>query len=483
MGLPVILRMVGAVMAFDIETFEETSLSVQNWISEYFRTMPSKPVRSSAAPGDIRDQLPASPPSGGEPFANILADFDALASIGVTHWNHPRFFAYFPCSTSPVALAADQLAAALSQQGMLWQTSPFSTELEGRMIEWMTALLGLNGHGFYGVINDTASTSTLSAILMAREKITQFGARNVGLHAFPPLRIYVSPEAHSSIKKAAWLAGIGAENVVEVPTNEQDQMDAGRLESQIAADREMGFLPMMVVGAAGGTSVGAFDNLNALADVAQSHGLFYHIDAAWAGVAAIAASLREPFDGWERADSLVLNPHKWLMTGMECSVFLLKDPGLLTKTMSAMPSYLETHRDEPLVNFSEWTPQLGRAFRSLKLWFVLRHYGSRDLAAMLENHVRWAVDLSERLRSVDGLYLTTEPSLSLFSFAADTNERTLDLLKRINDDGRIYLTQTTYRGRTVIRFVAGTVSTDADDVALAGDVIEEIWAQIRASGS
>ena len=467
-------------MAFDIQAFEEASRSVENWLVEYFQTMPSKPVRSSATPGDVRNQLPTSAPIAGEAFDDILADFDELASIGVTHWNHPRFFAYFPCSTSPVALAADQLAAALSQQGMLWQTSPFSTELEGRMIEWIAALLGLEDDGFSGVINDTASTSTLSAILMAREKITQFGGRNVGLHAFPPLRIYVSPEAHSSIKKAAWLAGIGAENVVEVPTNDQDQMDARQLEVQIASDRDGGLLPMMVVGAAGGTSVGAFDDFNALADVAAAHDLFFHIDAAWAGVAAIADSLRQPFDGWEKADSLVLNPHKWLMTGMECSVFLLKDPALLTQTMSAMPSYLETHRDEPLVNYSEWTPQLGRSFRSLKLWFVLRYYGSHGLAEMLLSHVRWAVELCERLRKVDGLSITTEPSLSLFSFAADRNERTLELLKRINDDGRIYLTQTTYRRQTVIRFVAGTVSTDAEDVVLAGDVIEEIWAHVRA---
>lgn len=470
-------------MGFDIQAFEKASQSVQNWLADYFQTMPSKPVRSSATPGDIRNQLPSSAPITGESFADILADFDELASIGVTHWNHPRFFAYFPCSTSPVALAADQLAAALSQQGMLWQTSPFSTELEGRMIEWIAALLGLEDDGFSGVINDTASTSTLSAILMAREKITHFGGRNVGLHAYPPLRIYVSPEAHTSIKKAAWLAGIGSDNVVEVPTNDQDQMDAKQLEAQIAEDRQKGLLPMMIVGAAGGTSVGAFDDFNALADVAVAHDLFFHIDAAWAGVAAIADRLRQPFDGWERADSLVLNPHKWLMTGMECSVFLLKDPALLTQTMSAMPSYLETHRDEPLVNYSEWTPQLGRSFRSLKLWFVLRYYGSHGLAEMLLSHVRWAVDLCERLREVDGLSITTEPSLSLFSFAADTNERTLELLKRINDDGRIYLTQTTYRGQTVIRFVAGTVSTDAEDVVLAGDVIEEIWTHVRAEHS
>ena len=191
----------GVFMAFDIQAFEDASRSVEKWLTDYFQAMPSRPVRSSAAPGDIRNQLPTSAPISGEPFAKILSDFDALASVGVTHWNHPRFFAYFPCSTSPVALAADQLAAALSQQGMLWQTSPFSTELEGRMIEWMTALLGLDEYGFSGVINDTASTSTLSAILMAREKITKFGGRNVGLHAFPPLRIYVSPEAHSSIKR------------------------------------------------------------------------------------------------------------------------------------------------------------------------------------------------------------------------------------------------------------------------------------------
>ena len=207
--------------------------------------------------------------------------------------------------------------------------------------------------------------------------------------------------------------------------------------------------------------------------------MFFHIDAAWAGVAAIAEGLRPLFHGWQRADSIVLNPHKWLMTGMECSVFLLKDPSLLTQTMSAMPSYLETHRDEPLINYSEWTPQLGRAFRSLKLWFVLRHYGVRGLSAMLEDHVRWSVDLCERLRGVHGLAIATEPSLSLFSFAANSDEQTLELLKRINDDGRIYLTQTSYRGRTVIRFVAGTVSTEAQDVSMAGDVIEQIWSQIQ----
>lgn len=461
-------------MGFDGTFFGAGRKKVDEWLERYFSALRSRPVRSRASPGEVSKHLPVEAPKQGESFESIMTDFQRLAEIGVTHWNHPRFFAYFPCSTAPIALLADQLCSALSQQGMLWQTSPFSTELESRMIRWMVVLLGLDPSSFDGVINDTASTSTLSAILMARERVTQFGARDQGLQGFPALRLYVSPEAHSSIKKAAWLAGIGAENVVEISTNSADQMDVRHLRDQIELDRGAGRLPMMVVGAAGGTSVGAFDDLHALADVADQENLFLHIDAAWAGVAAIHEDFRQLFSGWERADSIVLNPHKWLMTGMDCSVFLLRDPELLTKTMSIMPSFLHTHREEELLNYSEWTPQLGRSFRSLKLWFVLRHYGSAGLAKILQDHVEWARCLCERLRQIDGFEIVTEPSLSLFSFALATDEATISLLKQVNDDGRIYLTPTTYKGRTAIRFVAGTASCTRDDVEMAGDVLEEL---------
>ena len=461
-------------MTFDLDLYRRSTDAVGLWLSDYFATLAQKPVRSSATPGQIKAQLPVSPPNTSVAFAQIMSQFDALAQQGLTHWNHPRFFAYFPCSTSPLALAAEQLAAAICQQGMLWQTSPLSTELEERMIEWMLELLGLEGQGFSGLISDTASTSTLSAVLMARERATGHKARKLGLAGLPTLRVYVSPEAHSSIKKAVWLAGLGERNVVEVPTGANDQLDLHALKSQIADDRAQGMVPAMIVGVAGGTSVGAFDDLTALGQIARDEHLYYHIDAAWAGVAAIVPEYRELFSGWELADSIVLNPHKWLMTGMMCSVFLVKDMGLLSQTMAIVPTYLQTLEHEQVSNFSELTPQLGRPFRSLKLWFVIQHYGAQGLAQILSDHVDWAVELCERLRGQPDIEIVTEPSLSLFSFALRSDELTLRLLKRINEDGRIYLTQTSYKGRDVIRFVAGSASCSRDDVQLAGDVIVEL---------
>ncbi|WP_028028935.1 pyridoxal phosphate-dependent decarboxylase family protein [Gemmobacter nectariphilus] len=458
------------------DDLRDWSKRAADWAHDYHAGLRDRPVRASIAPGSLRDALPAEAPEAAEAMERIWHDFETLVPGAMTHWQHPRFFAYFPANAAPVSMLAEQLANAMASQAMLWQTAPAATEIEQAMMVWLRKALGLPDR-FTGTIHDSATSATLSAVLTMRERALGWTGIAEGLSGAPRLRLYASAETHSSVDKAARLAGIGQDNLVKVPTDSTLSMKPGALAGAIAADRAAGYLPIGVVICAGGTSVGAFDRVADVVAVARAEGLPTHVDAAWAGSAMICPEFRDLWAGVEGVDSLVFNPHKWLGAQFDCSVQFIADPGAQIRTMGLRPTYLETPGQEEIVNFNEWTVPLGRRFRALKLWFLLRAHGLGDLRARIRNHVAWARQARDDLAALQGVEIVTEPSLSLFSFALTEGDAATEaLLQRINDDGRIYLTQTRHRGRYVIRVQVGAFDCTAEDVAMIATVVRELLA-------
>ena len=463
-----------------IEEIRSWGARIADWAVGYLTTVRERPVRSPQAPGATFNALPALPPEEGEDFAAIFADFEKIIVPGLTHWQHPRHFAYFPCNSSPPSVLAEYLTASLGVQCMLWQTAPAGTELEMRVMDWLRQMIGLP-EGFHGVIQDTASNATLSALLTAREKALEWRGNAKGLSGQAAVRIYCSEQAHSSIDKACWIAGIGQENLVKLPSvGERYGMDIAALERAIVADSAAGHLPAAIVASVGATSVGACDNVRAICELGHRLNLYVHVDAAWAGSAMICPEFRTLWDGVELADSVVFNPHKWLLTNFDCTTYFVRDPAALVKTLGIRPEYLKTQGRDGIINYSEWSVQLGRRFRALKLWFVIRAYGVERLRGLIRDHVRWAQGLAERIKAAPDFELVTPPILSLLSFRyrpagiADLDALNARLIQAINDDGRIYLTQTRFRDQFVIRFVVGQTYTTEADIAFAWEVIREI---------
>jgi len=463
--------------------FGTWSHKAADWSAQYLETVADRPVRAQCSPGSIAAQIDAAPPQNALDMDTIFEDFKAIIPDGMTHWQHPRFFAYFPSNAAPAAIIAEQLAAAMSAQCMLWQTSPAATELEVRMVDWLRQAVGLSEE-FSGVLQDTASSATLCAVLNMREQALQWRGNLEGLSGQPALRIYASRRTHSSIDKALWIAGLGQQNLVKIDTNEHFELNIDELQLAIDTDRKNGLLPAGIVACVGGTSMGATDNVRAVCELAKRENLFTHVDAAWAGSAMICPELRTLWDGIELADSLVLNPHKWLGAPMECSAHFVRDPQSLKRTMSIQPEYLKTHNASDVENFSDWSVQLGRRFRALKLWFLFRAYGVSGLQKMIRNHIRWSCELAERLKKSADFEVVTDPILSLFTFryirgsADDLDELNQRLVDAINDDGRIYLTQTDHDGQKVIRFMTGQFDMQKSDVDIAFDVIHEVAARL-----
>ena len=445
-----------------------------DWGADYLETLADRPVRPPVRPGEVAARLPAAPPEQAVGMEDIFADFDRLVPGAMTHWQHPRFFAYFPANAAPASMIAEHLATAMAAQCMLWQTSPAATEMEEVMVDWLRQGFGLPD-GFRGTLQDSATTATLCAVLTMRERALGWKGLHEGLAGAPRLRLYASAQNHSSIDKAVRLAGIGQDNLVKVATGPDHGMDPGALADAIAADRAAGHLPAGIVACAGGTSIGAFDPIDAIMDVAAREDLFTHVDAAWAGSAMICPEFRALWTGAERADSIVVNPHKWLGAQFECSAHFVRDPAALIRTVGLRPDYLQTLGEDEVVNFNEWSVPLGRRFRALKLWFLIRAHGLEGLRARIRDHVAWAEDAAARIAAMPGLEIVTPPSLALFSFAAAAgDDATRALVEAINADGRIYLTQTTHDGRFAIRLSIGQFETTKADVDTACDVIREI---------
>ena len=461
--------------------FRRQAHALVDWIATYLEEVERYPVVPRVSPGDVRAALPAQAPEHGEPFEQVLADFDRVLVPALTHWNHPGFLAYFASSASPPGVLGEMLAGALNQQAMLWKTSPASTELEETTLGWLRQLVGLPD-GFEGVIYDTASVSTLHALAAAREQaLPQVRAHGL-LAAGRPLRVYASEHAHSSVDKAIMTLGFGLDALRKIPTDAEFRMRADALAAAIDEDVANGMLPIAVVATIGTTSTTSVDPVSAVADVCGSRGVWLHVDAAYAGVAAMVAELRPLYDGWERADSIVMNPHKWLFTPMDISVLFCRRMTVLRAAFSLVPDFLKTAEgDAGVRNLMDTGIQLGRRFRSLKLWMVMRDFGAEGMRAVYREHLRLArlfaswVDADARFErvapvpfSVVGFRLRGADALSQ------------QLMEAVNTTGEVYLSHTRLDGRFVIRLAIGHYRTEQRHVERAWALLQKL-APVAAS--
>lgn len=455
------------------EEFRRQGHAAIDWIADYWASLDDLPVRAQLAPGEVAALMPTSAPEQGEPFDALLADLDRVVVPGLTHWQHPRFFAYFPANSSPAAILGDLLSSGIGAQGMIWATSPAVTEVEQVVLDWFGEALGLpaafrsDGPGG-GVIQDTASTATLTALLAALHRASGGDVRRRGA-GHEQWTVYGSTQAHSSLVKAAMMAGLGEESVRAVAVDPATQaMDVAALREAVAADVAAGRRPVMVHVASGSTSTGATDDVAAVVALAREHDdLWVHVDAAWAGVAAVCPELRGHLHGVEDADSFVTNPHKWLLTTFDCSTFWVRDRAALTGALSILPEYLRNAATESgaVVDYRDWHPQLGRRFRSLKLWAVLRTYGLEGLRAHVRSGVALAGRVADHVAADDRFELVTEPSLSLVVLRLRAgDEQTLAAMEAVNASGEAYLSHTTVEGRAAIRVAVGSWRTTEADV-------------------
>jgi aromatic-L-amino-acid decarboxylase len=454
-------------------------------MADFLETLEERRVVPDVRPGDIRAALPVSPPERAEPFDRIFADFKETIVPGMTHWQHPGWFAYFPANSSPPSILGEMLTATLAAQCMSWQTSPAATELEQVVMEWMRQMLGLP-KTFTGVIQDTASTATLVALLCARERITAHscGERGAFRKDLPTLRVYASDQAHSSIPKGVKLAGYGLENLRLIESDTRFAMRADVLDAAIREDLKEGRRPACVVATVGTTSSGAIDPVPDIARLCREHGLWFHVDAAWAGSAAICPEHRSLLLGVDQADSFLFNPHKWLLTNFDCTAYFVKDIETLLHTFTTSPEYLRTAVDDEVVNYRDWQIQLGRRFRALKLWFVIRSYGVDGLREMIRRHVALANEFAEWLRGEAGFELLAPVSLALVCFryrpdgmdpdSEDVNKLNEKLLAEVNASGEVHLTHTKLCGKYCIRMCVGQLYTERRHV-------ERAWELLKAS--
>ncbi len=454
------------------------------WIEAYFRDPGRYPVLSRNEPGDLVRALPAHPPEAGESFEAILADYERLIVPGITHWNHPRFFAYFAISASPITVMAEALAAALDANAMAWRTSPAATELEDVTLGWLREMLGLPAD-FHGIVYDTASISGFTALAAARESLDlDIRARGLaGRDDLPTLRVYITEHTHSHIEKGAIALGIGRENVIRIPCDPATfAMRPGDLAAQLDADRAAGMRAMAVVATVGTTSTTASDPVAAIREIARERGVWLHVDAAYAGPAAILPEFRWLLDGAHGADSIVLNPHKWLFVPVDLSVLYIRHLDLLRRTFSLDAVYLELP-DTGVRNYMDYGLQLGRRFRALKLWFAIRTYGVRGLQAMLRTHIALAQELAGWIAAEPGWEISAPHPLSVVCFrhvppeldgvACDAHN--LAVMEAVNATGEAYLSNTRLHGRVVLRVAIGNDRTTRDDV-------RAVWTLLRAAG-
>ena len=459
----------------DKETFRKFGHEFVDWIVDYLDSVEEYPVRAQIEPGEIINRLPDSAPDVGESMEHIFKDFREIVLPGVTHWQHPSWFAYFPANNSPPSVLAEMLTAGMGAQCMIWETSPAAAELEERVMDWLRKMLGLP-EGMNGVIQDTASTTTLIALLTAREKATNFRANREGVQE--KLRVYVSEEAHSSVEKGAKIAGYGKDNICRIPADENYAMIPARLEEAIVADIKGGLKPSCVVPTVGTTSSSGIDPLQPIGQVCRSHGVYLHVDAAYAGTAAILPEKKWILDGVEHVDSFNFNPHKWMLTNFDCSAHFVKDSGSLIRTFEIHPEYLKTGVDALVKNYRDWGIQLGRRFRALKLWFVIRSYGVEGLQKIIREHIRLAELFKGWIEEHELFEVLAPVHLSLVCFRLNDggSEEELDalnkeLIERINRSGKILLTQTTLKGKFVLRMAIGARTTEERHVRQAWELI------------
>lgn len=462
------------------EEFRRYGHQLVDWIAEFLANISDLPAYPNVRPGDIRDNLPASPPIKGEPMEEILADVDRVIMPGMAHWNHPRFFAYFTSSGSAPGILGELLSAAFNVNSMLWQSCPAATELEQVTLDWLRRMIGLPPE-FFGIIYDGGSSTAFHAIAAAREQAPGLNVREYGLAGrsdSPRLRIYASEQGHSSIDKAALALGLGLDGVRRVAVDDEYRMNPQALAEAIAVDRRAGVLPFCVAATVGSTSCTSIDPVPKIADVCENEGLWLHVDAAHGGAAAVVREMRHVLDGCWRADSIVINPHKWLFVQMGLSVLFTRKPGVLRRAFGLVPDYLKTDQGDDAVNFMDYGIPLGRNFRALKLWFTLRYFGVEGIAARIREHVELARRFAEQVDAHPEFERLAPTPLSTVCFRAhpggmddetaldDLNER---LLQAINQNGEAFLSHTRLRGRFTIKMVISHLRTNEEQ-------INRVWA-------
>jgi aromatic-L-amino-acid decarboxylase len=461
------------------DEFRRFGRLVIDWIADYYEKIESFPVLSPVQPGQIRESLPQEPPQKGEPFEEILADVSRILLPGITHWQSPSFFAFFPANTSGPSILGDLISSGLGVQGMMWLTSPACTELETHVMDWMVDLLALperfksTGRGG-GVIQDSASSATLTALLAARERATGWAGNERGLDG--RLVAYTSTQAHSSVEKAVKIAGLGRQNLRQIEVDEKFAMRPDHLAAQIQADRQAGLLPCFVSATVGTTSSNAIDPLPAIGQICQAEGLWLHVDGAMAGTAALCPEFRYINDGLELADSYCTNPHKWMFTNFDCDCFYVAERAALIKTLSILPEYLRNQATESgaVIDYRDWHIPLGRRFRSLKLWFVIRYYGVEGLQYHVRRHVELAQEFASWVRASADFELAAPAPLNLVCFRHKAGDAFNEKLEQaLNQSGNLYLTHTSLDGCYTLRFCVGQTNTEARHVEQAWQYIQD----------
>ncbi len=468
---------------FDMPTeeFRKNGYKLVDWISNYLKDIEKYPPLSQVKPGEIFARIPSTPPQNGEEIERVLEDIDRILLDGITHWNHPGFMAYFNSTSSGPGILAELLTAALGINGMLWKTSPAFTELERAMMNWFRQMIGLP-ENYWGIIYDTASTSSMHAIASAREQLN-LGIREKGMSGrndLPKLRLYCSEQAHSSIEKGALVLGIGLDGVKKISVNEKFEMIPEKLEEAIREDIRKGVKPFCVIATVGTTSTTSVDPVDAIAEITEKYNLWLHIDSAYAGVTAMIPEMKWITKGWGRADSIVINPHKWMFTPMDLSIYFTRKPDILKRAFSLVPEYLKTQVDDEVENLMDYGIQLGRRFRSLKLWFIIRYFGVDGLAERIRNHIQLAKEFANWIDDEKDFERLAPVPFSTVCFRynpgdkteQELNELNEKLLENINASGKIFLSHTKLNGKFTIRLTIGSIRHERRH-------IEEAWSLIK----
>ncbi len=461
------------------EEFRKHGHQVVDWVADYLENIEQYPVKSQVNPGDIAAALPMLPPEQGEPFEQLLSDVEEKILPGITHWQHPNFHAYFNANGSYASILAELITAAIGAQCMIWETSPAAAELEERVMEWLINMSGLP-QNWDGVIQDTASTGTLVSILTAREKITHFNINNRGF-SNEKLRVYCSAQTHSSIDKSVKIAGIGLDNLVKIPVDDEMALLPYLLEEAIKTDLALGKIPCCIITTLGTTGTTAMDPLEAIADIAIKYNVWHHVDAAYAGAAFVLPEYRHFLKGIEKADTYLFNPHKWMFTNFDCTAYFVKDKEALIQTFQILPEYLKTNTRGKVNDYRDWGIPLGRRFRALKLWFVIREYGASGIRIKIKEHISLAAWLEQQVIHHPDFEMVVDRVLSLVVFRcvkyADlekNNALNAHILTAVNASGKAYITHTKVNHQYVLRVVTGQTHIQRHHVEKLWKLIQQI---------
>jgi aromatic-L-amino-acid/L-tryptophan decarboxylase len=464
----------------DTEEFRNQAHKLVEWMAGYMENVESFPVKSQVKPGDIFNLIPGSAPLKAEPFDNLIKDFNEIIMPGISHWQSPNFFAYFPSNNSAPSILAEMLIATLGSQCMIWETSPAATELEEKVMIWLRDLIGLPYY-FEGVIQDSASTATLSAILTAREKCTDFKINTEGAKNAGTLRIYCSEQTHSSVDKAVKISGIGKNNLIKVPVRNDFSMDTEKLKEAIESDKAKGYIPCCVIATLGTTGTTAVDPLKEIGKICSDNNIWLHVDAAMAGTALILPEFAWMLEGKEYIDSFLFNPHKWMFTNFDCTAFFVRDAATLIKTFEILPEYLKTRTRGIVNDYRDWGVPLGRRFRALKLWSVIRSFGVEGLRDKVRSHIDIASKLSVLISKEPDFEVLAPVIISVVCFRYKPEGFSEDQLNvineklnhKLNDSGKLYLSHTVINRNYTLRMVTAQTNVTMEHVARAWELIKE----------